>query len=212
MDVADESKGLQKVFAARNNRELSEGYDAWAERYDQDVLRFGYKIPAIVTGFVGRYLRPDDGTVLDAGVGTGILGETLKLLGYESLVGIDLSEGMLEKARQKGVYRTLHQMVLGERLDLLNDAFAGTVSVGVFTAGHAPPDSFEELIRATKAGGYIIFSIRMDIYLNEGFKDKQGALEREKRWQLAEVSEAFRSLPFLREPQAESRVFVYEVC
>jgi predicted TPR repeat methyltransferase len=212
LDVGDESKGLQKVFAARNNRELTEGYDAWAERYDQDVLRFGYKIPAIVTGFVGRYLRPAAGAILDAGAGTGILGETLKLLGYESLVGIDLSRGMLEKARQKGVYKTLRQMVLGEHLDFPNDTFAGTVSVGVFTAGHAPLDSFEELIRVTKPAGCIIFSIRIDLYLNEGFKDKQDALEREKRWQLAEVSEAFRSLPFLREPQVESRVFVYEVC
>jgi predicted TPR repeat methyltransferase len=211
LDAADESKELQKVFAARNNRELTEGYDAWAERYDQDVLRLGYKIPAIVTGFAGRYLRPDEGKVLDAGVGTGILGEILKPLGYESLVGIDLSQGMLERAHQKGVYRTLHQMVLGERLDFPNDAFIGTVSVGVFTAGHAPLESFEELIRVTKPGGYIIFSIRTDVYLNEGYKDKQDALEREKRWRLAEVSEAFRSLPFLGEPQVESRVFVYEV-
>jgi predicted TPR repeat methyltransferase len=212
LDVADESKGLQKVFAARNNQELTEGYDAWAERYDQDVLRFGYKIPAIVTGLTGRYLRSAEGTILDAGAGTGILGETLKLLGYENLVGIDLSQGMLGKALRKGVYRTLHQMVLGEHLDFPNDTFDGTISVGVFTAGHAPLESFEELIRVTKPGGYIIFSIRIDVYLNEGFKDKQNALERQKRWQLAEVSETFRSLPFLREPQVESQIFVYEVC
>lgn len=212
MDVADEFKGLQKVFAARDNRELTEGYDAWAEWYDQDVLRFGYKIPTIVAGFVGRYLSPAEGTVLDAGAGTGILGETLTLLAYENLVGIDLSPGMLAKARRKGVYRTLHQMVLGEHLDFPNDTFAGTVSVGVFTAGHAPLESFEELIRVTKPGGYIIFSIRIDVYLNEGFKDKQDALVREKKWRLAEVSETFRSLPFLREPQVDSQIFVYEVC
>lgn len=212
MDIVDESKGLQKVFTSRNNRELTEGYDAWAERYDQDVLRLGYKIPAIVTGFAGRYLRPAEGTVLDAGAGTGILGETLKLLGYESLVGIDLSQGMLEKARQKGAYKTLQQMVLGEHLGFPTDIFAGTISVGVFTAGHAPLESFEELIRVTKPGGYIIFSIRVDVYLNQGFKDKQDTLEREKRWQLVEVSETFRSLPFLREPQVESQIFVYEVC
>jgi predicted TPR repeat methyltransferase len=212
LDVANESKGLQKVFAARNNQELTEGYDAWAERYDQDVLRFGYKIPAIVTGLAGRYLRSAEGTILDAGAGTGILGETLKLLGYENLVGIDLSQGMLGKALRKGVYRTLHQMVLGEHLDFPNDTFDGTILVGVFTAGHAPLESFEELIRVTKPGGYIIFSIRIDVYLNEGFKDKQNALERQKRWQLAEVSETFRSLPFLREPQVESQIFVYEVC
>jgi hypothetical protein len=52
---------LEKVYSARNNKELAKGYDKWAKYDDQDVLNFGYKIPAIMTGLIGRYLTPENG-------------------------------------------------------------------------------------------------------------------------------------------------------
>ena len=100
--------------SARNNDELTEGYDGWAKYYDRDVLSFGYKIPAIMTCLIGRHIPPDIGTMLDAGVGTGILGETLALMGYKDLVGIDMSQGMLEVAQKKDVHKKLLKMTLGE--------------------------------------------------------------------------------------------------
>src|SRR5215203_3923318 len=48
--------------------------------------------------------RPTRGTVLDAGAGTGMFGSILRVLGYEDLVGIDISERMLEKAGEKDAY------------------------------------------------------------------------------------------------------------
>ena len=121
---------------------------------------YGYKIPGVLAGFLGRYLRPTNGTLLDAGAGTGIMGEIMSLLGYKELVAMDLSSGMLEKAKQKGVYREVHHMVMGEHLDFPDNKFAGTMAVGVLSVGHAPPESFAELIRCTRPGGYIIFSVR----------------------------------------------------
>src|ERR687896_7927 len=91
---------------------------------------------------------------------------------------VDVSRDMLEYAREKGVYRELRQMELGGRLDLPSDAFAAVVAAGVFAAGHAPPESFEDLIRVTKPGGYLIFSVRTDVYLDGSFKEKQEALEK----------------------------------
>ena len=210
MDLSDRSKWLQNVYAARNDEELAESYDAWAEDYDQDVLSFGYKIPAIMTGLIGRYIAPDSGKMLDAGAGTGILGEALVTLGNKNLVGIDLSQGMLEVAHIKGVYQSLHQMILGEHLDFPDNSFATTLSMGVFTQGHAPPESFDELIRITEPGGYIIFSVRDDVYLNQGFKEKQDILEKEGRWRLIEKTEPFQALP-LGDSEIHNRIFVYRV-
>ena len=46
--------------------------------------------------------------LLDLGCGTGLLGQTLKKkFGFVSLVGLDVSEDMLEKAKEKGVYNKL---------------------------------------------------------------------------------------------------------
>ena len=85
--------------------------------------------------------------MLDAGAGTGITGEILALLGYRDLTGIDISRNMLELARKKGVYKDLRQMALGGELDFPSDAFSAIVATGVFAAGHAPPESFDDLQR-----------------------------------------------------------------
>jgi len=174
------------------------------------IISYGYSTPAVTAGFFGRYVKPEDGPVLDAGAGTGITGEVLAPLGYRDLVGIDISPNMLELARKKGVYKDLRQMELGGQLDLPSDAFAAVVATGVFAAGHAPPESFEELIRATKSGGYVIFSVRTDVYVDAGFKDKQEALEREEKWRLIEVTEPFSHLRF-EDPELKVRVFAYRV-
>ena len=100
--------------------------------------------------------------------------------------------------------------LVGGELDLPTDAFAAVVSTGVFAAGHAPPESFDELIRATKPGGYVIFSVRTDVYEDGGFKDKQEALEREEKWQLLEMSDPFAHLRF-EDPDLKVRVFAYQV-
>ena len=89
------------MYAARDNRELASSYDEWADDYDHDMLRLGYATPAVAAGFVGRHV-PLGGTVLDAGAGTGMFGSILRVLAYEDLVGIDISERMLEKASEKG--------------------------------------------------------------------------------------------------------------
>jgi predicted TPR repeat methyltransferase len=201
---------LQSAYAAKDGQEAAELYDSWAEDYERRVSSWGYITPAVVAWFLGRYVTPEDGTVLDAGAGTGLMGLVLAPLGYRDLIGIDVSRDMLEYAREKGVYRDLRQMELGGRLDLPSDAFAAVVAAGVFAAGHAPPESFEDLIRVTKPGGYVIFSVRTDVYLEGGFKEKQEALQREERWQLVETSEPFAHLRF-EDPDLKVQVFAYRV-
>lgn len=201
---------LQNVFNAKNSKEAAELYDAWAEDYERRISSYGYSTPAVAACFIGRYVKPNDGMILDAGAGTGLMAEILAPLGYRDLVGIDISPYMLELARSKGIYRELHQMELGVRLNLPSDAFAAVVSTGVFAAGHAPHEAFDELIRTTKPGGYVIFSVRTDVYLEGGFREKQEALEREGRWHLVEASEPFSHLRF-EDPELKVQVFAYQV-
>jgi predicted TPR repeat methyltransferase len=201
---------LQSAYAAKDGQEAAELYDSWAEDYERRVSSWGYITPAVAAWFLGRYVAPEDGTVLDAGAGTGLMGLVLAPLGYRDLIGIDVARDMLEYAREKGVYRDLRQMELGGRLDLPSEAFAAVVAAGVFAAGHAPPESFEDLIRVTKPGGYVIFSVRTDVYLEGGFKEKQEALQREERWQLVETSEPFAHLRF-EDPDLKVQVFAYRV-
>ena len=207
---SQDTHALQSVYNAKDSQEATELYDFWAEDYEQSVLSWGYTTPAVACWFLGRYVEPEDGPILDAGAGTGLMGEILAPLGYRDLVGIDISRNMLEFASKKGVYKDLRQMELGGQLDLPSDAFSAAIVTGVFAAGHAPPESFEELIRATKPGGYVIFSVRTDVYLNGGFKEKQEALEREERWQLVEMTGPFSHLRF-EDPELKVQVFAYQM-
>lgn len=75
------SERLDKVYSARSNEELAQSYDEWARHYEEYILALGYTIPSFVAGLTGRHVPPS-GTILDAGVGTGILGDTLKVLDY----------------------------------------------------------------------------------------------------------------------------------
>ena len=208
MDDSEGSKRLQNVYSARDNRELASSYDEWAENYEDDMLSLGYAIPAVAAGFVGRHV-PLGGTVLDAGAGTGMFGSILRVLGYDDLVGIDISERMLEKAGEKDAYHSLHSMVLGEPLGFDGGSFSAAVSVGVFTTNHAPPEAFDELVRVVESGGWVIFSIRDDVYRKEGFEEKQASLEKEGRWRKVTMSKAFQPFP-AGNTSHMIRLFVYK--
>ena len=207
MDEPERSKRLQNVFSARHNRELESTYDEWAEDYEDDMLSLGYATPAVAAGFVGCHVAPG-GTVLDAGAGTGMFGSILRVLGYEDLVGIDISERMLEKAGEKDAYHALHRMVMGEPLSFDGGSFSAAVSLGVFTTNHAPPEALDELVRVVEPDGWVIFSVREDVYRKEGFEEKQASLEKEGRWRKVTMSEAFQPFP-AGNTSFMTRLFVY---
>jgi len=198
------------VYSSRDNKELEGRYDQWAKDYDADLDEgFGYLGPQMAVDVFRRYV-PKGARILDAGAGTGMVGELLAKQGYSNLVAMDMSLGMLEKARAKNAYREFHRMVMGETLDFPTDSFDAVISVGVLTLGHAPASSLDELIRVTKPGGYIAYTLRPDVYRNNGFKEKQDALKAAGKWILAEVSEEFQTLP-KGEPDVYHQVWVYQV-
>ena len=151
-----------------------------------------------------------DAKLLDAGAGTGLVGEHLVASGFRNLHAIDLSRGMLEVARHKDVYRDLRQMTLGERLAFAADTFDAVISVGVFTTGHAPAHAFDELARITKPGGFIVFSLRTELYDEGGFRETLADLEAAGRWCLAERSEPYQPLR-KSEPEVVHRIWAYRV-
>ena len=210
MNESRRDKKLQNVYSARSDEELASSYDEWAQDYEDDMLSLGYAIPAVAAGFVGRHVPPA-GSVLDAGAGTGLFGGILRVLGYEDLIGMDISERMLGKAHKKGTYKALRRMALGEPLGFGSDSFSAAIIVGVFTTNHAPPRALDELVRVVEPGGWVIFSVRDDVYRDEGFEEKQASLENAGSWRREEMSDAFR--PFMAGNTSHlTRLFVYRTC
>ena len=201
---------VQWVYSSGSNEELSETYDEWAKDYDQDLSEtFGWIAPKTASDYLAKYV-PKHGLVLDAGAGTGLVGLSLAEHGYKNLIAMALSKEMLNKAREKGVYNKFDQMILGKSLNYETDFFDGVISVGVMTLGHAGPDSFDELVRITKPYGFIVFTIRTDVYLENGFKEKQEEMLSSKLWELMDVSDKFHPMP-VGEPEVLHQVWVYRV-
>ena len=207
--MADQNK-VQWVYSARNNQELAERYDQWAGDYDSDLGQdFGWLGPERAAQVFSSHV-PKETRVLDAGAGTGLVGQILSRMGYSDLVAMDLSQGMLDESLKKGVYREFHQMVMGEPLDYATGAFGAVISVGVLTVGHAPARSLEELIRVTKSGGHVVFSLRPDVWEDAGFQEMQTGLEAAGKWTLVEVTDPFQPLP-KGEPEVYHQIWVYRV-
>ena len=206
--MAEENK-IQWIYSSTNNQELEERYDQWAGDYDRDLEDdFGWVAPQRCCEVFAEYVARS-AKVLDAGAGTGRVGKILAGMGYSNLAAMDLSQGMLDESRKKNVYQEFHQMVMGETLGFPAGAFDAVITVGVFTLGHAPPSSLDELVRVTKPGGHIVFSLRPDVYLNDGFKEKQDQLESGGKWKLVLESDPIQLLP-KGEPDVLHQVWVYQ--
>lgn len=204
------SDKIQWVYSSQNNEELAQRYNQWAEDYERDLTEnFGRPQREPIVDLTIKYV-PKNAQILDAGVGTGIMGQSLYKEGYSNLIGIDLSQGMLAEAQKKNVYTELHQMILGEPLDFPNDAFNAVTACGVFTYGHAPSSSFDELIRVTKPTGYIIFTLRPDFYESSDFKEKMTDLETQGKWQLTELGEKYQAEP-QGQPDLYLQTWVYQI-
>ena len=207
MDVKDR---VQWVYSSNNNQELAERYDQWAKDYDRDLENdFGYIGPQYTVDNFAKYV-PLDARILDAGAGTGLIGELLFAQGYRELVAMDLSKGMLEEARKKNAYKEFHQMVMGEPLDFQTDRFDAVVSAGALTEGHAPADSLDELVRITKPGGHIIYTLRTDLYEGAGFKEKNNNLAQLGKWTLVEKGDEIQGMP-KGEPDIYLQAWIFEV-
>jgi len=206
----DSKNRVQWVYSSSDNKELEERYNKWAKDYDKDLEKdFEYKAPKIAAEYLAKYINTEH-LILDAGAGTGLVGEILARMGFKHIMAMDMSQGMLDEARKKYVYKELHRMILGEHLNFSTGTFDAVICVGTLTLGHAPATSLDELVRVTKPGGYIVFTLRPDIYEEKGFKKLQNELESDGKWELIEVCEPFQTLP-KGEPDVYHQVWVYKV-
>ncbi len=185
---------LGQVYSATGPEEVAALYDGWADTYDAEMAVAGYRHPSIALALLSRHLPRGAAPVLDAGCGTGLVGEWLGIIGYADVEGLDLSQGMLARAKAKGVYAKLHNLALGGPLPFPDGHFAGIVSAGVFTTGHVGAEGLDELIRSCRRNGVIVLTVKNTLW-DDGFAARIDELEARGVVSRAEETEPYVSMP-----------------
>ena len=165
---------LAQARASLNVQDCMTIYDKWAATYNDEVTdeAQSYAAPALVAQVALKSSdSPAKSVILDAGCGTGLVGQALAIGGAKAIDGLDLSPAMLTVADQTGAYRSLAQADLTRRIEKADETYDIVTCVGTFTLGHVGPDpALKEFVRITRGNGIIIATILEDIWVSGGFK------------------------------------------
>ncbi len=194
--MADGKHGgsLGAVYGAKRPEEVAALYDGWAGSYDAEMAVAGYRHPTIALALISRHVERGTAPLLDAGAGTGLIGEWLGIMGYPHVEALDISEGMLAEARKKRAYKALHCLALGGPLPFHDGHFGAIVSAGVFTSGHVGVEGLPELIRICRPGGAIVLTVKNTLW-EDGFSEEVARLERAGIVARAEETMPYVSMP-----------------
>ena len=145
------------VIRAPDNAEMRRRYDIWAQAYDSDVGAVDDYLAPMETAKVAVRVLDPEARIMDAGAGTGLLGQPLSEAGFRNLIAVDYAAQMLEIARAKGVYRELHTCDLSQPTAFPARSFDAVVTCG--TTSQMPSASLREFVRLLRPGGRIIFAV-----------------------------------------------------
>ena len=133
-------------------------FDLLASDFDRHLSELGYRGPALVADRLrARHaadFRPD---ILDAGCGTGLAGPLLRPFANR-IVGVDLSPGMIEKARARGTYDELVVHDISEFMRSRSNAFDAVICVDTFIYFGAIDEPLRTARACLRTDGLIAFT------------------------------------------------------
>jgi predicted TPR repeat methyltransferase len=134
-------------------------FDQYANHFDQHLTEvLGYKTPAVLDALLRHVAPSSELATLDLGCGTGLCGPYLRAYSRK-LHGVDLSQPMLDKAAERGLYDQLACADLLTYLDGQHGAWDLAVAADVFVyIGDLAP-AFRAVHAALRPGGRFCFSV-----------------------------------------------------
>jgi phosphatidylethanolamine/phosphatidyl-N-methylethanolamine N-methyltransferase len=160
MPIAERSTKRRTMTIELKKEAVAQAYARWAPIYDmvfERVFRDGRRAAVDAAEDIG-------GRILEVGVGTG-----LSLPGYAKgncVVGVDISAGMLRKARKRVARLRLDNIeglavMDAESLGFRDSSFDVVVAQYVVTAVPIPERALDEFARVLRPGGEIVITSRI---------------------------------------------------
>jgi predicted TPR repeat methyltransferase len=133
-------------------------FDQYAGHFDRHLTGvLGYRTPALLAAAIGRHVTGTDLSTVDLGCGTGLCAPFLRPLSRR-LLGVDMSDKMLEQARAGGLYDELVCADIDACLAERPQAFELVVAADVLVYFGDLQALFGAVRAALRPGGWFCFS------------------------------------------------------
>lgn len=156
------SAGFSETPTTADKEYVRNTFDGYADYYDEHLLnKLKTKTPALVHQSIKNQLddyNTSKKDILDLGCGTGLCGELFKGIANR-LVGVDLSEKMIQQARKKNIYTELHIKDIFEHTETYNNDFDLILASDVFVYLGDLQNIISAAYKAMRFNGIISFTI-----------------------------------------------------
>lgn len=150
----------ENIPVRASNSYVRQSFDSFSKSFDEVLTRLEYKAPDLVAARTSQVLSGlgRQFNILDIGCGTGLCGPLLKPLAV-SLTGVDLSPGMLDMARKRGVYDVLEEAELTAFMQDNPGQFDVVTCVDTFVYFGDLSGAFVACSRTLGSGGWLFFTV-----------------------------------------------------
>jgi predicted TPR repeat methyltransferase len=150
----------EKIPDRASNAFIEETFDRFSGSFDDVLKQLDYRAPELVAGEVRKHLHGAEKNlnILDAGCGTGLCGPLLRDYA-KNLVGVDLSKGMVEKARGREVYDELRVAELTEFMRDRPDRYDLIATADTFCYFGELEAAFNAMCSALTDEGLTVFTV-----------------------------------------------------
>lgn len=168
--------GIDPLPEAADQQYIKNLYKEYADHYDKHLsVTLKSRVPELIHTATLKHLEKprSDYNLLDLGCGTGVCGQLFSQY-TRNMIGVDLSEEMIEEARKKGIYQALYASDIDEYLNKTiashgNEKYDIIISSDVLIYIGNLKSVIEGASRALNSVGLFSFSIESSIDSGDDF-------------------------------------------
>jgi predicted TPR repeat methyltransferase len=138
-------------------------FDRFAPTFDDVLGRLDYQAPRLVAENLNLVLgerRANTLSILDVGCGTGLCGPLLRSIAGE-LIGVDISPGMLARARERMIYDDLVEAEVVSFLRGFTRKFDAIISADTLCYFGDLAEVATALATSVRLGGHVVFTVEL---------------------------------------------------